>query len=92
MQHKITKFQSQVYRIVKKIPRGQTRTYGEIARKLKTSPRAVGQALKKNFNPEIPCHRVIGKNSLGGYNQGINKKIKLLKSEGVKIELERVVQ
>jgi len=80
----ISQFQYQVYKIVKKIPRGQTRTYGEIAKILKTSPRAIGQALKRNFNPEIPCHRVIGKYSLGGYNRGTKNKIKLLKKEGVK--------
>lgn len=77
----ITKFQLKVYRLVKKIPRGQTKTYGQIAKMLKTSSRAIGQALKKNYNKKIPCHRVIGKNSLGGYNRGINKKIKLLREE-----------
>jgi len=83
----ITDFQKRVYEEVKKIKKGEVKSYGQLAKKLKTSPRAIGQALKKNFNPEIPCHRVIKSNSeLGGYNKGIIKKIKLLRSEGVKIK------
>jgi methylated-DNA-[protein]-cysteine S-methyltransferase len=78
----ITKFQLRVYKEVKKIARGKTMTYGEIAKILKTSPRAIGQALKRNKNPKIPCHRVICSNGkLGGYNRGVRKKIKLLKLE-----------
>jgi len=77
-----TKFQQRVYALVKKIPRGKTTTYKAIAKKLKTSPRAVGQALNKNYNPKIPCHRVIkSDNTPGGYNRGIKKKIELLKKE-----------
>ena len=78
----ITKFQSKVYKIVKKIRRGKTMSYEEIARKLKTSPRAVGQALKKNYDKKIPWHRVImSSGKLGGYNRGIRKKLSLLKKE-----------
>ncbi len=77
-----TPFQERVYREVKKIKKGEVRTYGFIAKKLKTSPRAVGQALKANKNPKIPCHRVIKSDgSLGGYNRGIRKKKELLKKE-----------
>ena len=77
-----TPFQKRVYSIVKKIPKGKTISYGEIAKQLKTSPRAVGQALKKNYNKKIPCHRVIKSDgTLGGYNRGIKKKILLLKKE-----------
>ena len=87
----ITKFQSKVYKEVKKIPRGKTSSYKQIARKLKTSPRAIGQDLKKNFNPKIPCHRVImSDGKIGCYNRGIRKKIKLLKAEGVKIILNKI--
>jgi methylated-DNA-protein-cysteine methyltransferase-like protein len=51
-----------IYREVKKIPRGQTASYGEIARKAGTTPRVVGFALHANRDPEnIPCHRVIFK-------------------------------
>ena len=66
--------------------------FGEIAKKLKTSPRAVGQALKANKNPKIPCHRVVFSNKkIGGYNRGIKKKIQLLKKEGVIIKKGRIV-
>jgi methylated-DNA-[protein]-cysteine S-methyltransferase len=80
---KITEFQKKVYKEAKKIPTGQTLSYGQIAKSLGTSARAVGQALKKNQNPEVPCHRVIKSDgSLGGYNKGIKKKRKLLRQEG----------
>lgn len=77
-----TKFQLRVYKIVKKIRKGEVMTYGQIARKLKTSPREVGQALKKNYNKKIPCHRVICSNGkIGGYNRGVKLKRKLLIKE-----------
>jgi len=77
-----TKFQEKVYKLVKKIHEGKTLSYGYIAKKLKTSPRAIGQVLSKNYNSKIPCHRVICKNGkLGGYNRGIIKKKELLKKE-----------
>ena len=76
------RFQEKVYDIVRKIPKGRTISYGDIAKKLKTSPRAVGNALKQNFNPKVPCHRVICKNGkIGGYNRGVKKKIALLRKE-----------
>lgn len=89
----ITDFQKKVYEIVKNIPKGKTTTYKTIAEKLNTSPRAVGQALKRNpYAPIVPCHRVIHSNGrIGGFNgnnpRDIKKKIKLLKSEGIKIKL-----
>ena len=52
-----------IYEEVKKIPKGKTASYGEIAKKAKTSPRVVGFALHKNPDPQnIPCHRVVFKN------------------------------
>lgn len=84
---KTTKFQERVYAVTRKIPKGQTMTYGEIAKILKSSPRAVGQALKRNpYAPIVPCHRVIKSDgTLGGFNGKMNskKKIRLLKKEGV---------
>ncbi|KPK33003.1 MAG: hypothetical protein AMS24_02595 [Chlamydiae bacterium SM23_39] len=51
-----------IYEEVKKIPKGKTKTYGEIAKKIKTSPKIVGFALHKNPDPKnIPCHRVVFK-------------------------------
>lgn len=90
--HKVTEFQKRVYKETAKIPKGQTRSYGYIAKKLNTSPRAVGQALKRNpFAPRIPCHRVIKSDgTIGGFNgqtkgKEIQRKIQLLKKEGFEI-------
>lgn len=62
-----------IYEEVKKIPLGETRTYGEIAKKVGTTPRIVGFALHQNKDPEnIPCHRVVSKDGscLSGYAFG----------------------
>jgi len=75
-------FSEKVRRVVKKIPRGKTLTYKEVAR-LAGSPgasRAVGNVLSKNYDPEVPCHRVIRSDgAIGGYNRGQEQKIKLLR-------------
>lgn len=68
---------------------GETITYGEIAQILakkyninKMSAQAVGQALTNNpICLIIPCHRVVGKHSIGGYNSGLDNKIYLLSME-----------
>jgi len=88
----VTKFQTSVYEILKKVPKGKVTTYGAIAKKLKNSPRAVGNALNKNpYAPQIPCHRVINSNgNLGGFASGTKNKIKLLKKEGIKIERGKI--
>jgi len=84
-----TKFEESVYKEISKIPKGKVITYGMLAKILKSSPRAVGQALKRNpYAPIVPCHRVIHTDGrIGGYNgvSNSNKKIKLLKNEGIKI-------
>jgi len=88
-----TKFQSKVYEVCKKIPKGRVSTYKEIARKLRTKAyRAVGSALNKNpYAPIVPCHRVVNSDGfVGGFASGIKKKIKLLKSEGIKIKKNRI--
>lgn len=67
----ITEFQRRVYLALLDVPRGQTITYGELARRIGCrSAQAVGQALRRNpFAPEVPCHRVVATDgSLGGYN------------------------
>ncbi|TSC60999.1 MAG: methylated-DNA-[protein]-cysteine S-methyltransferase [Parcubacteria group bacterium Gr01-1014_107] len=79
-------FKEKVLRIVSQIPKGKTLTYQEVARQAgrPEAQRAVGNVLNKNYNPAIPCHRVIRSDGkTGGYNRGIRKKIKLLKSEKV---------
>lgn len=71
-EHKaLSSFQRRVYLALIEIPRGETITYGELARRIGCrSAQAVGQALKRNpFAPEVPCHRVVSADgSLGGYN------------------------
>jgi len=63
-----TTHQSKVWQAMCAIPRGQTRQYGEIAKQLASSARAVGQACGSNPIPVvIPCHRVVGKVGLGGF-------------------------
>jgi methylated-DNA-[protein]-cysteine S-methyltransferase len=64
-----TPFRRQVWQALEKIPAGETRTYGEVARQLNSGPRAVGQAVGDNPIPIIiPCHRVIAANGgLGGF-------------------------
>jgi methylated-DNA-[protein]-cysteine S-methyltransferase len=84
----VSDFVVNVLEEVRKIPYGKVVTYGEIAKKLKTSPRAVGRALKLNPTPIIiPCHRVIAKNGLGGFSSGLDVKRELLKLEGVKFDV-----
>jgi methylated-DNA-[protein]-cysteine S-methyltransferase len=63
-----TVFQRRVWDQIAAIPRGQTRTYGDLARILRSAPRAVGQACGTNYFPlVIPCHRVVAANGLGGF-------------------------
>ena len=78
-------FREKVLEVVRKIPKGKTATYKEVAVLAGRPPsfaRAVGSILSKNYNPEIPCHRVIRSDGkLGGYNRGIIKKKLLLAAE-----------
>ncbi|WP_456417281.1 methylated-DNA--[protein]-cysteine S-methyltransferase [Thiolapillus sp.] len=63
-----TAFQKKVWRALQQIPVGETRTYGELARKLGSGPRAVGGACRRNPVPLlIPCHRVVAANGDGGF-------------------------
>ena len=87
----VTPFQEKVLKQLQKIPYGETRTYGEIAKILKTSPRAVGNACRNNPVPIIiPCHRVVAANGIGGYDGAksgylLTIKRKLLKREGISL-------
>ncbi len=66
-----TLFRQSVWQFLLTIPSGQTRTYGEVARELASSPRAVGQAVGDNPIPiVIPCHRVLAAQGLGGFMHG----------------------
>lgn len=77
-------FKEKVYSVVRGIPRGETLTYKEVAEKVgnPNSFRAVGNALNKNYDPNIPCHRVVRSDGkIGGYNRGSELKIKMIMSE-----------
>lgn len=81
----MTEKQRQVVKATIAIPRGQTATYGEVARKagLPGAARFVGNVMATNrLYPLVPCHRVISSQGLGGYGLGIKKKIELLRREG----------
>ena len=86
-----TRFQIMVWNELKKIPKGEVRTYREIAIAIgkPNSARAVANACGRNPTPvEIPCHRVIRSDGrLGGYSGkgGISKKLRLLKKEGISL-------
>ncbi len=63
-----TPFQQKVWRELRNIPVGKVVTYGELAKRLGTSARAVGNACRKNPVPVvIPCHRVVSSSGIGGY-------------------------
>lgn len=63
-----TPFQKRVWQAMCDIPLGKTLTYGEVAQQLKSSPRAVGNACRRNPVPLIiPCHRIVAKQGLGGF-------------------------
>jgi O-6-methylguanine DNA methyltransferase len=78
-----TPFQQRVWRALRRIPPGQTRTYGALAADLHSSPRAVGRA--SAANPVclfIPCHRLVGAGgALTGYAFGVGLKRRLLAAE-----------
>ena len=86
-----TPFQQSVWRLLREIPVGEVWTYGEIARRLGSSPRAVGNACRHNPLPVVvPCHRVVSAQGRGGYDgktAGRNMEIKcwLLTHEGVRL-------
>ncbi len=63
-----TDFQLRVWEQIRKIPFGATQTYGEIAKKIKSGPRAVGNACRSNrLLLIVPCHRVVSVSGIGGF-------------------------
>jgi len=84
----VSDFRTKVLDVVSRIKVGETLSYGEVARRAGSpkAARAVGNILNKNFNPQIPCHRVIrADGQVGGYNRGGKAKIRRLKQEGAKL-------
>jgi methylated-DNA-[protein]-cysteine S-methyltransferase len=80
-----TPFQHQVWQELRRLPRGQVTTYGELARRIgkPRSARGVGQAMARNsFPPIVPCHRVIGSDgTLVGFGGGLWMKQAMLQME-----------
>ena len=81
-----TAFQRRVWQALSEIPYGQIVTYGQLADRLNSSPRAVGAAVGRNpVSVLIPCHRVLGADgSLTGYAGGLERKRRLLLLEGIR--------
>ena|SRR3989338_2250265 len=85
------RFCEKCYALLKWVPKGKVTTYKEVAKALKSKAyRAVGSAMKTNpYSPLVPCHRVIcSDGKVGGYMGKSNsqKKLTLLKNEGIEIE------
>ncbi len=82
----MTPFREQVLRIVRKIPKGKTMTYREVATKAGSpnAARAVGSIMRANYDETVPCHRVIKSDgTLGNYNRGGSEvKRRILIAEG----------
>lgn len=86
-------FDVKVWKLMEQIPKGKVTTYGLIAKKLNTTAyRAVGNACRRNpYAPRVPCHRVVKSDgSVGGFSgktsgKTVDRKIKLLRAEDVKI-------
>lgn len=81
-------FAEKVYAAVAKIPKGKTMTYKQVATKAgnPNAARAVGTLMAKNYNPKIPCHRVVRSDGgVGDYNRGgPSRKMELLMEEAYK--------
>lgn len=88
-------FAEKVRRVVARIPKGKVMTYKQVAEKagFPGAARAVGTLMKGNYDPLIPCHRVVRTDgSVGEYNRGGRKqKIAILEKEGVPLKNGKVV-
>ena len=91
----MTRFQSDCYEALKKVPQGKVITYAGLARMIgrPKAHRAVGSAMNKNpYAPQVPCHRVVKSNGdLGGFATDIDVKIKRLQEEGVMVSDNKIV-
>lgn len=86
--------QKKTYQLLATVPRGRVTTYKALAQALGTkSYRAIGQFMKHNpYAPRVPCHRVVASDgTIGGFNGGIVKKIRMLRTEGIKISKNSIV-
>ncbi len=88
---KSSEFTERVKSVVRTIPEGSTLSYAEVAKRAGNpkAARAVAKVMSANYDPSVPCHRVIRSNgSLGGYNRGGEK----VKQEILERELQTVNQ
>ena len=86
-----TKLQIKVWEKLKEIPKGKVTTYKLLAKAIKSrAVRAVASAVGKNPNaPKVPCHRVVlSSGKIGNYThpKGVERKIELLKEEGIEVD------
>jgi methylated-DNA-[protein]-cysteine S-methyltransferase len=93
------RFAERVYEVLRQVPKGKVTTYKALAARLDSKAyRAVGQAMKKNpYAPDVPCHRVVGSDgSIGGFmgkttGVEIERKIQMLKEEGIEVKDGKIV-
>lgn len=83
--------------LLRKIPKGKVTTYGALARATRSSPRAIGQVMRRNRRSDLyPCYKVVASDgSLGGYGgclkgNKVQKKIKLLRRDGIEVKNGRI--
>ena len=95
----MTPLAKRTYTLLKKVPKGRVTTYKALADALGTRAyRAIGQIMKNNpYAPDVPCHRVVASDgTIGGFmgkttGATIQKKIALLKKEGVGVLRKKIV-
>ncbi len=88
-----TDFENKVFSAVKKIPQGRVSTYSIVAKAIghQKAYRTVGNALNKNTNSDVPCHRIVRSDgTVGGFAHGAKKKILILETEGISIANAKV--
>ena len=81
-------FEERCYLLLKSVPKGKVTTYSGLAKALRSKAyRAVGNAMRRNTDPKVPCHRVVLANGkVGNYNRGARLKAEKLKKEGIRIK------
>jgi methylated-DNA-[protein]-cysteine S-methyltransferase len=88
-----SEFAKKVRAVVSKIPKGKMMTYGQVAAKAGKpgAARAVGYIMSMNFDPKVPCHRVVrADGKVGDYNRGgAMRKMKLLEEEGAILKAKK---
>ncbi|MFA6049084.1 MAG: MGMT family protein [Candidatus Micrarchaeia archaeon] len=88
-----TPFEEKVFKAAKRVPRGKVSTYKRLAQAIGSpnASRAVGNALNKNRDPRVPCHRIVRSGGkAGGFARGSGEKQRILRQEGVPIVRGRV--